>query len=116
MGVFDNTSNRKYNNAKPNYDIDDGVDIVTCDFEACKNCKFRDIKFNRCVFETCILNQFPYSIPFHNTQTRNCIICDNEFTIEFNESEYHPLLSDSITVCDKCKSKLRNLIVGNNDE
>lgn len=114
MGVFDNTSNRKYNDAQANYDIDDGVDIVTCDSD-CKECRFKDTKLNRCVFETCIKNQFPYSVPFHTTHTKKCIFCNEEYTVEYGEND-HPLLTEPVNMCESCRAKLSNLIIGESDE
>lgn len=104
-GVFDNLSNKQYNDAIPNYDNDDGVDNVKCE---CQNCFYIDIDKKRCLFETCILNQFPFSIPFHNKFTRKCKICDNKFTIEFSE-EQHPF-TDMPVICDSCALKLKILL------
>ena len=74
-GVFDNTSNKKYDEIKPNYDVEDGVDTIKCEEGECDGCSYKDIKLNRCLFETCILSQFPFSIPYHAVFTNACKIC-----------------------------------------
>ena len=105
MGVFDsNQANKKYNNAIPNYDVDDGVDIVPCE----ENCLYRDESKKRCVFETCLLKQFPVSTPHHANMTKTCDCCRRQYIIEFNDNE-SPIIKLS-TVCNDCNEKLYNLI------
>jgi len=105
MGVFDsNQANKKYNNAIPNYDVDDGVDIVPCE----ENCLYRDESKKRCVFETCLLKQFPVSTPHHANMTKTCDCCRRQYIIEFNDNE-SPIIKLS-TVCNNCNEKLYNLI------
>lgn len=105
MGVFDsNQSNKKYNDAKPNFDVDDGVDIETCT----DNCKFRDEERNRCVFETCIFKQFPFSIPYHDTVTKTCESCGEKFTVNFDDT-VHPYTRLVFCLCDKCMNNLTKL-------
>lgn len=113
MGIFDdNISNRKYNDAKPNYDVDDYVDIFLCD-ETCLGCKYMDTKLNRCLFETCILQEYPLSISYHSKFTRNCIACGNEFTRTFDYEKFeNPFRYDNIQFCDKCWNNLLKLIRG----
>lgn len=103
-GIFDTTSNRTYNNAKPNYDPEDGIDVVECHCE----CSFKDIDKDACLFETCVLNQFPLSIPFHSHMTRKCQICDSKFTVTFKEYQ-HPFVNMSV-ICEQCKNKLKSLL------
>lgn len=105
-GVFDNTSNKQYNDAIPKYDVEDGIDNVKCD---CENCSYRDIEKERCLFETCIKIQFPFSIDFHTKFTRKCKICDKKFTIEF-EQEQHPFM-DMPIMCDSCMEKLKTILM-----
>ena len=110
MGVFDNNlSNKKYNDAKPNYDIDDGVDSVKCESNDCTNCRFRDIKDNRCLFETCILKVFPFSIPYHTEFNYRCSVCEKECVRVYDDNTVHPLLHNT-QICDNCLRKLRKLI------
>lgn len=104
-GVFDSTSNRKYNDAIPNIDTEDGIDNVKCD---CIKCCYRDVDKKRCLFETCIYNQFPFSIDFHPKFTTQCKICGRNFTIEFTEGQ-HPL-SDIPIMCNSCIEKLKTLL------
>ena len=112
MGVFDaGQSNRKYNNAKPNYDVDDGVDIIFCDAD----CPYRDEAMNRCTFEACVLNQFPLSIPYHTSITTTCEICNEKFVITFEEID-DPYRKLAFRMCDKCKNKLISLIRGDSDD
>ena len=112
MGVFDsNQANKKYNNVIPNYDVDDGVDIVPCT----ENCAFRDEDKGRCVFETCILNQFPLSIPYHTSITKTCEICRNKFTITFGEVD-NPMRKLCLMMCDTCRENLFKLIRGDNSD
>lgn len=106
-GVFDSTSNKKYNNAKPNYDIDDGVDNHKCDQVGC--C-YRDTHHERCLFETCIYNQHPFSIPYHSKFTRNCKFCDKPFTVEYGDDSQSPL-TEIPCMCEGCFNKLRLLIL-----
>lgn len=105
-GVFDNTSNKQYNNAKPNYDVNDGIDNVKCDNEGCK---YRDVELGRCLFETCIYNQFPLSIPYHESFKCKCKFCDSVIELHFDDI-HHPF--DSFSICDSCMNKLSNLIKG----
>lgn len=109
-GVFDNKANKKYNDALPDYDVEDCVDNVKCDNDCCP---YRDIDRKRCLFETCILNQFPISIPYHTKFTCKCKICNKSFNIEFQDYQ-HPLF-DIPFICDKCISKLKALINGTKD-
>ena len=74
-GIFDSISNKRYNDAIPNYDNDDGVDIVECTQE-CKNCSYKDCIQDRCLFETCMKKITPFSIPFHTKFYTKCKICD----------------------------------------
>lgn len=105
-GVFDNTSNKQYNDAIPNYDIEDGVDNIKCEYN---ECCYRDIDKERCIFETCIHSQFPFSIDFHTKFTRKCKICGDKFTIEFSEGQ-HPF-ADMSNICDSCIKKLKTLLM-----
>ena len=107
MGVFDNNqANKKYNDATPNYDVDDGVDIVPCN----ENCRFKDEEKNRCVFETCILNQYPFSIPFHQTITKTCDVCGNKYTIKFDDTDY-PMRRLWLGLCDNCIGNIKSIIL-----
>ena len=105
-GVFDNTSNKQYNDSIPKYDAEDGIDNVKCE---CNGCCYRDIDKERCLFETCIYNQFPFSVNFHTKFTRECKICGNKFTVEFSE-EQHPFV-DMSTMCDSCTEKLKTILM-----
>lgn len=105
-GVFDKAANKQYNDAIPNYDVNDGVDIVKCDNTVCQ---YRDVEKGICLFETCIYNQL--SILFHNKFTYKCKICRNIQTVEFKEYE-HPVLDYNPFICETCISKLRNLVEG----
>lgn len=106
MGAFDNTSNKKYNNAIPNYDEEDGIDSVKCNND---ECPYRDVKLDRCLFEICIQTVFPLSIPFHEKFTCKCKLCDNEMEIHF-DNMLHPF--DASRICDDCILKLKNLVKG----
>jgi hypothetical protein len=107
MGVFDNESNRKFNDAKPNYS-EDGVDIVDCD----KECIYKDISKNRCTFETCIIKQHPFNINHHKHTTTKCIICEDNIDVEFDDFNI-PFGIAAVSlinpICDKCKKKIRRL-------
>lgn len=106
MGVFDsNQSNKKYNDATPNYDVNDGVDIVPCSENGCR---FRDVEKGICVFETCIYKQFPLSIPYHDKMTKVCKSCGEKYVLEFNDF-INPLCSE-LPLCPKCENTLFNLI------
>lgn len=111
MGMFDdNTSNRKYNDAIPNYDTEDGVDIVRCDASKQLYCVFRDINKHRCLFETCILEQAPYTVKHHKSITFKCPICDDITTKVFKAGvKNHPLVSPPI-ICEKCQQVLFEFI------
>jgi len=106
MGMFDNKSNKQFNNAISNY-ADDKIDIVKCD----KDCLFRDTENSRCIYETCILKY--YSKPlFHRTLTIKCPICGNEYKKELTEFE-SPILALIFPLCDTCKLRLKEIV--NND-
>lgn len=106
MGVFDsNQSNRRYNDAIPNYDVDDGVDIVECS----EDCPYRDEDRGICTFETCIINQHPFSMPYHSKVTKTCDICGEKKTIQLDEFA-SPIVMLTNFMCDDCKAKLRNII------
>lgn len=112
MGIFDsNQSNKKYNNAIPNYDVDDNVDIVPCT----EDCPYKDDEKQRCVFETCILNQFPLSIPFHTSVTKICDVCGEKYVITFGETD-HPFKRMALCLCDNCMSKAIKLIRGDDND
>jgi hypothetical protein len=113
-GIFDNTSNKQYNDAVPNYDANDGIDSVKCDNT---ECMFRDTELGRCLFEVCIHNQFPYSIPFHQTFTTKCRICNGDMKYEFEDTiTHHPLISLDVNICDKCISKLKSIVLSGDDK
>lgn len=108
MGVFDsNQANRKYHNAVPNYDVDDGVDIVPC----VEDCPYKDEDKGRCAFETCIMNQFPLSTPYHTSTVKSCTICGEKSTVTFDEFDI-PIVKLASFICDNCRSKIRTLITG----
>lgn len=104
-GVFDTNSDKEYAEIKSN-PAEDGIETVRCDNG---NCKYNDIERNRCLFETCILNQFPLSIPYHPVFTGRCKICEDKIEYYFDDNTTHPF-ADFTTVCDKCISKIRKLI------
>ena len=106
-GVFDNKSNRIYNNIKPNYDVDDGVDNVVCNSN-CEGCSYKDIQLNRCLFETCIMKQFPFSIPFHSKFTNRCKLCERTITHTYDDVN-HPFV-DTNPICNSCLKKLKKLL------
>lgn len=109
-GVFDNTSNKKYDEIKPNYDVEDGVDTIKCEEGECDGCLYKDIKLNRCLFETCILSQFPFSISYHTVFTNACKICGQEI-VHIYDDFIHPFI-DTNPICDTCLGKLKNLLTG----
>ena len=105
-GVYDSTL-KKYNDATPNYDKEDGVDIVKYT-DDCKNCKYADTVQDRCLFETCIRKLYPISIPFHTRFYTKCKLCNSTMCIVFSDGQ-HPF-TDIPNICDKCESKLKKLI------
>ncbi len=107
MGMFDNSTLKKYNDAIPNYSSEDGIDIVKCT----KECVYRDTVKNQCLFEACIANAYPYSIPMHSSFTHKCELCDTEYTIDDTES--NPIMTKYMTYqfCPNCISKLKSLVV-----
>lgn len=107
MGIFDNLNNKKYNDAIPNY-AEDGIDIVKCESPGCK---YEDVITGRCLFETCIYKQHPFSIPYHIVHTSKCEICNENIIHVYDDDNCHPLIEFS-TLCDNCREKLRKLIVG----
>jgi hypothetical protein len=104
MGVFDNESNRKFNDAKPNY-AEDGIDIVDCD----KECVYRDVSKNRCTFETCVLKHYPYTIEYHSHTTVKCMICEENIEIDLSDFSV-PHIALLAPICDKCRQRIRGLI------
>jgi hypothetical protein len=107
MGLFDN-NNQKFNDAIPNYDVDDGVDIVKCDSD-CEGCKWRDVIKDRCLFETCLNNQFPCSISCHSVFHFNCEICDT--LVRRDTSKINPMFPTlKMSMCDICISKLKKMV------
>ena len=105
-GVFDQLSNKKYDDVTPNPAPEDGVDIEKCLNE---ECRYNDIEKHRCVFETCILKQFPLTIPYHKEFTNKCKICGTVVTHIYDEFS-NPLLTD--TVCPTCYHLIRKMIYG----
>ena len=104
MGTFDRTL-CKYNDAIPHFG-EDGVDIVKCDD---LTCCYRDTKTKSCLFETCIVKNNPYAIPFHSLFTHKCKICDNEYTIDTTKTQ--PLVSTiEYEMCPVCIEKLKKLL------
>ena len=106
MGMFDDAqTQKKYNDAIPNYDKEDGIDNVECT----KDCTYRDVKKNRCLYETCILKQGTRNIPSHKSMTKTCKSCGKDFEFEVNDSDdtYNRL---ALCICDKCSGKLMKMI------
>ena len=106
MGMFDDAqTQKKYNDAQPNYDKEDGIDNVECT----KNCTYRDVKKNRCLYETCILKQGTRGIPSHKSMTKKCKCCGQEYNFDVSEDDctFNRL---SLGICDKCSKKLMKMI------
>lgn len=108
-GIFDSISNKRYNDAIPNYDNDDGVDIVECTQE-CKDCSYKDCVQDRCLFETCMKKITPFSIPLHTKFHTKCKFCNEEIEVIFKEGQ-HPFI-DMPVLCEDCINKLKKLIIG----
>lgn len=103
MGVFDNNSNKKYDNALPNYDVDDGVDIVPCE----EDCPYKDLIKNRCIYETCIQKVHPFSLRYHSKTTLGCWICEKPFEIELGDYSF---TAPFLPVCPDCRKAIKELV------
>lgn len=64
-----------------------------------KDCRFRDTAANKCVFETCLLEELP---PFQSENcTVNCFICGNPIG-----TTSMSIVTD-YRVCGDCRAKLK---------